>query len=41
MDEKLLELILRALDKGWCVELVKARDGTIIARTIRKKRLKT
>lgn len=40
MDEKIIEAILEALSKGLRVELLKDKDGNIIAQTIQRKRLK-
>lgn len=41
MDESLQKAILAALDKGYRVEVLKDKDGNIIAQTIQRKRLKT
>lgn len=41
MDESLQKAILAALDKGLRVEVLKDKDGNIIAQTIQRKRLKT
>lgn len=41
MDETLQKAILAALDKGLRVEILKDKDGNIIAQTIQRKRLKT
>ncbi len=41
MDEFLQKAILAALDKGLRVEILKDKDGNIIAQTIQRKRLKT
>lgn len=41
MDESLQKAILTALDKGLRVEVLKDKDGNIIAQTIQRKRLKT
>ena len=40
MDEKTIKAILEALSKGLRVELMKDKDGNIIAQTIQRKRLK-
>ena len=40
MDEKTIRAILDALSKGLRVELLKDKDGNIIAQTIQRKRLK-
>lgn len=40
MDEKIINAILEALSKGLRVELLKDKDGNIIAQTIHRKRLK-
>lgn len=40
MDEKIIREILEALSKGLRVELLKDKDGNIIAQTIQRKRLK-
>ena len=40
MDEKIIKAILEALSKGFRVELLKDKDGNIIAQTIQRKRLK-
>ena len=40
MDEKTIKAILEALSKGLRVELLKDKDGNIIAQTIQRKRLK-
>lgn len=40
MDEKIIMAILEALSKGLRVELLKDKDGNIIAQTIQRKRLK-
>lgn len=40
MDEKTIKAILEALSKGLRVELLKDKDGKIIAQTIQRKRLK-
>lgn len=42
MDESLQKAIIAALDnKGLRVEVLKDKDGNIIAQTIQRKRLKT
>lgn len=41
MDEKIIKAILEALSKGFRVELMKDKDGNIIAQTIQRKRMKT
>lgn len=41
MDDKTIKAILEALSKGLRVELLKDKDGNIIAQTIQRKRLKT
>lgn len=40
MDEKTIKAILEALSKGLRVELLKDKNGNIIAQTIQRKRLK-
>lgn len=40
MDEKTIRAILEALSNGLRVELLKDKDGNIIAQTIQRKRLK-
>ena len=40
MDEKVIKAILEALSNGLRVELLKDKDGNIIAQTIQRKRLK-
>lgn len=40
MDEKTIKAILEALSKGLRVELLKDKDGNIIAQTIQRKRMK-
>lgn len=40
MDEKTINAILEALSNGLRVELLKDKDGNIIAQTIQRKRLK-
>lgn len=40
MDEKTIKAILEALSKGLRVEILKDKDGNIIAQTIQRKRLK-
>lgn len=41
MNEKLIKAIMDALRAGMVVELFRKPDGTIKARTVRKKELKT
>lgn len=41
IDEKLKAVIERALASGFRVELLRDKDGNIIAQTIQRKRLKT
>lgn len=41
MDEKTIKAIMDALSKGLRVELLRDKDGNIIAQTIHRKRLKT
>ena len=40
MDEKTIKAILEALSNGLRVELLKDKEGNIIAQTIQRKRLK-
>lgn len=40
MDEKTIRAILEALSNGLRVEILKDKDGNIIAQTIQRKRLK-
>ncbi len=40
MDEKLIRAILSALADGYLVELMQMRDGTIKAKTVKKKEIK-
>lgn len=40
MDEKTIKAILEALSNGLRVELLKDKDGNIIAQTIQRKRMK-
>lgn len=40
MDEKTIEAILAALKDGFRVELLLQKDGTVIAQTIQRKKLK-
>lgn len=40
MDEKIIKAILEALSNGFRVEILKDKDGNIIAQTIQRKRLK-
>lgn len=41
MDEKTIKAIEAAVDSGKRVEILKDKDGNIIAQTIQRKRLKT
>lgn len=41
IDEELKTAIERALSSGFRVELLRDKDGNIIAQTIQRKRLKT
>jgi hypothetical protein len=41
MDEKTVYAIMQALIKGFRVELVLQKDGTISVQTIQRKKLKT
>ena len=40
MNEKTIKAITEALDKGFRVELLKDKDGTVIVQTIQRKRVK-
>lgn len=40
MDEKTVKAIEEAVSKGFRVEVLKDKDGNIIAQTIQRKRLK-
>lgn len=41
IDTHTKEAIERALDEGYLVEIIKLRDGTIKARTVKKKEIQT
>jgi len=41
MDEKTIKAIIEALRRGLRVEVLKDKDGNIVAQTIERKRLKT
>lgn len=41
MDEKTIKAIETALSNGYRVEILRDKDGNIIAQTIQRKRLKT
>ncbi len=40
MNEKIIKAIMEALEKGFRVELLKDKDGTVIVQTIQRKRVK-
>ena len=40
MNEKTIKAIMEALEKGFRVELLKEKDGTVIVQTIQRKRVK-
>lgn len=40
MNEKTIKVIMEALEKGFRVELLKDKDGTVIVQTIQRKRVK-
>ena len=40
MDEKIIKAIEKAVSDGFRVEVLKDKDGNIIAQTIQRKRLK-
>lgn len=40
MNEKTIKAIMEALEKGFRVELLKDKEGTVIVQTIQRKRVK-